>query len=92
MATATNSLESSLDHIRPWVDAAAAAGFYVVLDLQPGHTDFLAGHALRRTTGRAPACLALDPEWRLATGERRLHDIGQVTAGEVNVVQRGSPC
>src|SRR4051812_47088123 len=28
------SLESSLDHIRPWVDAARAAGFYVVLDLQ----------------------------------------------------------
>ena len=31
-------------------------------------------------------CLALDPEWRLAPGERRLHDIGQVTAGEVNAV------
>jgi hypothetical protein len=30
--------------------------------------------------------LALDPEWRMAERERRLHDIGQVTAGEVNAV------
>ena len=30
------SLESSIDDIRPWVDAAAAAGYSVILDLQPG--------------------------------------------------------
>jgi hypothetical protein len=81
------SLESSLDHIRPWVDAAAAAGFYVVLDLQPGHTDFLT-QALRyeELLAQPHVGLALDPEWRLAPGERHLRDIGQVTAAEVNEV------
>ena len=81
------SLESSLDHIRPWVDAAAAAGLYVVLDLQPGHTDFLA-QAMRyeELLAQPHVGLALDPEWRLAPGERHLHDIGQVTADEVNAV------
>ena len=61
------SSESSLDHIRPWVDAAGAAGFYVVLDLQPGHTDFLT-QAMRYEELLAfpHVGLALDPEWRLA--------------------------
>jgi hypothetical protein len=81
------SLESSLDHIRPWVDAAAAAGLYVVLDLQPGHTDFLT-QAMRyeELLAQPHVGLALDPEWRLALGERHLHDIGQVSADEVNRV------
>jgi hypothetical protein len=35
------SSESAIEHLRPWVDAARKAGVYVVLDLQPGHTDFL---------------------------------------------------
>ena len=35
------SLESSVDRLGSWVDAAAAAGLLVVLDLQPGRTDFL---------------------------------------------------
>jgi hypothetical protein len=81
------SLESSLDHIRPWVDAAAAADFYVVLDLQPGHTDFLT-QAMRyeELLSQPHVGLALDPEWRLAPGERHLRDIGQVSADEVNRV------
>ena len=81
------SLESSLDHIRPWVDAAAAAGLYVALDLQPGHTDFLT-QAMRyeELLAQPHVGLALDPEWRLAPGERHLHDIGQVAAAEVNAV------
>ena len=81
------SLESSLDHLRPWVDAASAAGLYVVLDLQPGHTDFLT-QAVRyeELLTRPNVGLALDPEWRLAPGERHMRDIGQVTAAEVNQV------
>ena len=61
------SSESSLDHIRPWVDAAGAAGFYVVLDLQPGHADFLT-QAMRYEELLAfpHVGLALDPEWRIA--------------------------
>ena len=81
------SLESSIDHIRPWVDAAAAAGFYVVLDLQPGYTDFLT-QAMRyeELLAQPHVGLALDPEWRLAPGERHMRDIGQVSADEVNRV------
>jgi hypothetical protein len=81
------SAESSLDHLRPWVDAATAAGFYVILDLQPGHTDFLT-QAMRyeELLALQHVGLALDPEWRLAPGERHIDDIGQVSAAEVNGV------
>jgi hypothetical protein len=81
------SSESSLDHLRPWVDAAEAAGFYVVLDLQPGYTDFLTqARRYEELLVRPHVGLALDPEWRLAPGERHLRDIGQATAAEVNAV------
>ncbi len=81
------SLESSLDFLRPWVDAAGAAGFYVVLDLQPGYADFLAqAQRYEELLARPYVGLALDPEWRLAPGERHLQDIGQVSAAEVNRV------
>jgi len=81
------SLESTLDHIRPWVDAAGAAGFYVVLDLQPGYTDFLSqAQRYEEFLAQPHVGLALDPEWRLASGERHLEDIGQVSAAEVNQV------
>ncbi|MBA3339563.1 MAG: hypothetical protein H0T54_07465, partial [Geodermatophilaceae bacterium] len=35
------SAEATIASLQPWVDAAGAAGIYVVLDLQPGRTDFL---------------------------------------------------
>ncbi len=81
------SMESSLDHVRPWVDAAGANGFYVVLDLQPGHADFLTqAQRYEELLARPYVGLALDPEWRLAPGEQHLQDIGQVSAEEVNRV------
>lgn len=81
------SLESTLDHIRPWVEAAATAGFYVVLDLQPGYTDFLTqAMGYEEFLVQPHVGLALDPEWRLAPGERHMRDIGQVSAEEVNRV------
>jgi hypothetical protein len=81
------SLESSLDHLRPWVDAAAAAGLYVILDLQPGYTDFLTqAQRYEELLAQPHVGLALDPEWRLAPGERHMSDIGQVSAEEVNRV------
>lgn len=81
------SLPSSLDHIRPFVDAAGAAGQYVVLDLQPGYTDFLTQARLYEELLVLPHVgLALDPEWRLAPGERHMVNIGQVSAAEVNEV------
>jgi hypothetical protein len=81
------SLESSVDHLRPWVDAAAAAGLYVVLDLQPGRTDFLTqARRYEELLAQPHVGLALDPEWRLAPGQRHLVDIGSVSADEVNRV------
>jgi hypothetical protein len=81
------SLESSVAHLRPWVDAARAAGLYVVLDLQPGHTDFLTqARRYEELLAQPHVGLALDPEWRLAPGQRHLVDIGSVRAAEVNRV------
>jgi len=81
------SLESSVDHLRPWVDAAARAGLLVVLDLQPGHTDFLTqARRYEELLAQPHVGLALDPEWRLAPGQRHLVDIGSVRAAEVNRV------
>lgn len=81
------SAETSVAELQPVVDAATAAGLYVVLDLQPGRTDFLT--QARRYTPllrRPNVGLALDPEWRLAPGQRHLQQIGSVDASEINTV------
>lgn len=81
------SSEATLEHIRPWVDAAEAAGVYVVLDLQPGTTDFLAqAQRYEELLKRPHVGLALDPEWRLSPGQRHMEQIGSVDAAEVNRV------
>jgi hypothetical protein len=81
------SYEAPLDLLRPWVDAAGEAGLYVVLDLQPGRTDFLTqAKRYEELLTRPYVGLALDPEWRLAPDQRHLAQIGSVTAGEVNGV------
>lgn len=79
------SAESSIEHIRPWVEAARRAGVYVVLDLQPGHTDFLTQAKRYTELLKEPHVgLALDPEWRLKPGQRHMVHIGSVDAAEVN--------
>lgn len=81
------SNELSVDGLRPWVDAAAAAGLYVVIDLQPGRTDFLTQAQQYQSLLELPNVgLALDPEWRLAPGQVPLRQIGSVSAAEVNSV------
>src|SRR5699024_7371372 len=58
-----------VDTLREWVDAAGEAGVYVVLDLQPGTTDFLTQARLYEELLTAPHVgLALDSEWRLEPG------------------------
>ena len=77
--------ESSIADLRPTVDAATAAGLYVVLDLQPGRTDFLTQARRYSELLRQPNVgLALDPEWRLKPDQRHLQQIGSVSAGEIN--------
>lgn len=81
------STELATEDIRPWVDAAREAGVHVVLDLQPGRTDFLTQARRYEDLLREPHVgLALDPEWRLEPDQRHLAQIGSVGAEEVNAV------
>jgi hypothetical protein len=81
------SAESAPATLLPWVDAAAAAGIYVVLDLQPGRADFLSQAQLYADLLRRPNVgLALDPEWRLGPTQVHRVQIGTVGIAEVNRV------
>jgi hypothetical protein len=81
------SAESSVASLRPLVDAAGRSGVYVVLDLQPGRSDFLSQAKRYRALLMEPHVgLALDPEWRLKPGQRHLRQIGSVSAAEINRV------
>jgi hypothetical protein len=81
------SNELDIERLRPWVDAATAAGMYVVIDLQPGRTDFLTQAKRYESLLALPNVgLAIDPEWRLAPDQVPLKQIGQVSAAEVNAV------
>jgi hypothetical protein len=81
------SNEVVAEELRPWVEAAGEAGLYVVLDLQPGRTDFVTQAELYRDLIEMPHVgLALDPEWRLQPNEVHLTQIGSVGVEEVNRV------
>ena len=81
------SAEMDLDDLRPWIELAGDNGTYVVLDLQPGRTDFLTQARRYEEFLRLPHVgLALDPEWRLEPDEVHLRQIGSVTAAEINTV------
>ncbi|WP_299956465.1 hypothetical protein [uncultured Modestobacter sp.] len=81
------SAEQDVETLRPWVEQAGAAGMYVVLDLQPGRTDFLTQAKQYQSLLELPYVgLALDPEWRLGPNEVHLRQIGQVGVDEVNQV------
>ena len=81
------SEESPVDSLRPWVEAAGRAGMYVVLDLQPGRTDFLTQAQTYRDLLTLPYVgLGLDPEWRIGPSQVPGDQIGAVDAAEVNTV------
>jgi hypothetical protein len=76
-----------VDQLRPWVDRAGEEGFQVILDLQPGRTDFLTQARIYEDLLREPHVgLALDPEWRLEDDQVHLRQIGGVDAAEVQTV------
>ncbi|WP_262424794.1 hypothetical protein [Brachybacterium sp. Z12] len=82
-----HSRELPVESLQEWVDAAGEAGVYVVLDLQPGTTDFLTQAKLYEELLLAPHVgLALDAEWRLEPGQKHLEQIGSVSAAEINEV------
>ncbi|GAA4117356.1 hypothetical protein [Enteractinococcus coprophilus] len=71
--------------LEAYVDAAEEHDIYVVLDLQPGHADFLTQAKLFEDLLTRPNVgLALDPEWRLAPGQVHMQQIGSVSAVEIN--------
>jgi hypothetical protein len=83
------SEEIGLETLRPWIEMAAANGVYVVLDLQPGRTDFLTQARIYDEFLRLPHVgLALDPEWRLTENQVHLRQIGSVDAAEINAVSQ----
>jgi hypothetical protein len=77
--------EAPVRKLRPWVRAAARAGMYVVLDLQPGRADVLDQAKRYRSLLKEPHVgLAVDPEWKLASGQKPLGQIGSIDAREIN--------
>lgn len=59
----------------------------LILDIQPGQGDFLTeAKRLAPWLAEPNVGLALDPEWRMASGERPGDVIGSVTAKEINAV------
>ncbi|MGI9611024.1 MAG: hypothetical protein ACR2NL_12095, partial [Acidimicrobiia bacterium] len=81
------SNEMDLETIRPWIDVARANNVSVILDLQPGRTDFVTQAKIYEEFLRLPNVgLALDPEWRLKPDQRHLRQIGTVGAEEINSV------
>ncbi|MFT4263280.1 MAG: hypothetical protein QM572_07865 [Nocardioides sp.] len=73
--------------VREWIAAAHRHDALVILDLQPGRSDFL--EVARRWAWALAdpwVGLAIDPEWRVHGGERPGRVIGHVDAAEVNEV------
>ncbi len=81
------SNETAVAALRPYVDFAADNGVYVLLDLQPGRTDFLTQAKRYEELLLEPHVgLALDPEWRLEPDQVHLRQLGSVDAAEINQV------
>jgi hypothetical protein len=79
--------ESSVASLLPWVQAATAAGLYVVLDLQPGSANVLSQAKLYTSLLALPDVgLAIDPEWALGPGQHPLGQIGSLTSAQINAV------
>jgi hypothetical protein len=73
--------------VRQWVDVAEREGVYVILDIQPGRSDFLTeARRWEELLARPHVGLALDPEWRMGPTQVPAQVIGSVTAAEVNAV------
>ena len=81
------SAERPVAELLPLVQAAGDAGMTVVLDLQPGRTDFLTQAKQYQELLLLPhVSLALDPEWRLEPDQVHLRQIGHVGIDEVDAV------
>ncbi|AZQ77880.1 hypothetical protein EJ997_11575 [Flaviflexus ciconiae] len=81
------SNEGPIEWFIPLIEAAGDAGQYVILDFQPGRTDFLTQvQQYEELLAYPHVGIALDPEWRLGPDEEPLTRIGHVEIDEVNEV------
>ncbi len=70
-----------------YLRAARRAKALLVLDIQPGRSDFYTeARRLERWLAEPDVGLAIDPEWRMGPDEVPGQVIGHVDAGEVNAV------
>ena len=75
--------------IRRYLRAARRAGAILLLDIQPGRSDFLTeARALEKWLRQPDVGLALDPEWRMEAAEVPGETIGSVDAAEVNATSQ----
>jgi hypothetical protein len=73
--------------IRRYLRAARKVKALLILDIQPGRSDFLQeAMALERWLREPDVSLALDPEWRVDAPQVPAQVIGSVSAQEVNAV------
>ncbi len=71
--------------IRQYLRAARKAKALLLLDIQPGRSDFFTETTrLKKWLKEPDVGLALDPEWRVTEGEVPGQVIGQVSSREVN--------
>lgn len=81
------SAPSKIEDLQRWIDVARDAGMYVILDIQPGQSDFFTESVRYRELLLQPHVgLALDPEWRMQPGQRPGSTVGFVTPTEINRV------
>lgn len=75
--------------VRRYLRAARRAGAILLLDIQPGRSDFLTeAKALEKWLRQPDVGLALDPEWRMEAAEVPGQTIGSVDAAEVNATSQ----
>jgi hypothetical protein len=73
--------------IRRYLRAARAMKALLILDIQPGRSDFLKeSMALEKWLRKPDVSLALDPEWRVDAPNVPAQVIGSVSARELNAV------
>jgi hypothetical protein len=71
--------------VRRYLRAARKAKMLLILDIQPGRSDFFTETVrLRKWLKEPDVSLALDPEWRMAPGQIPGKVIGSVGSREVN--------
>jgi hypothetical protein len=75
--------------ISRYLRAARAHKALLLLDIQPGRSDFMReARAYRRFLEEPDVSLALDPEWKMAPGQVPGQQIGSTDAAAVNQVSR----